>query len=119
MSHAGSIGTSWGMRRWYMTKPRCRHCPKVNRKGEPVKPKILFKHGAAEAGICSGCFKKLTGESFADQFTLFLKEQKERINQFMNGNQGQRNDTYADYIKWLRAKIKAKQEEKNKLFNYE
>jgi hypothetical protein len=115
MSLAGSIGTSRGMRLHYMRKPKCKHCPKVNSKGKPVKPKVLFKHGAFEAGMCSGCFKKLTGEKFSEQFTLFLKEEKERIKKFLNGNQGQRNDTYGLYIKWLRAKIRAKQEEINKV----
>lgn len=97
MSLAGSIGTSRGMRMWYMKKPKCKHCPTVNKKGKPVKPKILFKHGAADIGMCTGCFKRITGENYSDQYMMFVSDPT-------NKNRG-----YNNYIKWLRDKIKQAQ----------
>lgn len=66
MSNRASTGTSRGMRLWYARKKRCRHCT-------CKKPKILFKGIMPYINMCSGCFKRITGENLKDQFTLFFK----------------------------------------------
>lgn len=107
MSLAGSLGTSRGMRLWYLRKPKCRHCPKVNKKGEFVKPKVLFKNASADIGMCSGCFKRLTGERLSDQFSVYLREHP------ITCKQGEKPiaeiKPYHHYIDWLKAKIRSKQ----------
>lgn len=66
MSIAGSLNTTRGMRLWYAKKKRCKHCT-------CKKPKILFKGVTPYINMCSGCFKRITGENLKDQFTLFFK----------------------------------------------
>lgn len=83
-----SVGTTLGMRRWYATKPRCKHCPKG------LKPRILFKGITPDIKMCSRCFVALTGESLASQWEMFALETTiEKRN-------------YGNYVSWLKQKIK-------------
>lgn len=90
MQNRRSLGTTLGMKRWYASKKRCKHCPKG------VKPKILFKSVTPYINICSQCFLILTGETLASQWEKYLK---------VRNNTGV---TFEHYIDWLREKIDSK-----------
>ena len=90
MRNRRSLGTTIGMRKWYASKKRCKHCPKG------IKPKILFKGVTPYINMCSQCFLLLTGETLSSQWDKYLKV----------GNST--GVTFEHYITWLKEKINSK-----------